>query len=116
MIALARKIGVYVITAWVAITVNFLLPRLMPGNPIQTMIGKLQCGMGLHQGLWSQYWSYWGQLFHGNLGQSITLSAPVSTVLGQTLPWTIGLLGVCTVISFVVGTLLGIALGWRRGS
>src|SRR6201999_1601956 len=130
MIALARKIGVYVITAWVAITVNFLLPRLMPGNPIQTMIGKLQgrgtpqmqkaiqlqFGFGLHQSLWSQYWNYWGQLFHGNLGQSITLSAPVSTVLGQTLPWTIGLLGVSTVISFVVGTLLGIALGWRRGS
>ena len=130
MIPLLRKIAVYIVTAWVAITVNFLLPRLMPGNPIQTMIGKLQgrvtpqmqkaiqlqFGVGLHQGLWSQYGSYWSQLFHGNLGQSITLSAPVSTVLGQTLPWTVGLLGVCTVISFVVGTLLGIALGWRRGS
>ena len=42
MTALARKIAVYVLTAWVAITINFLLPRLMPGNPIQTMIGKLQ--------------------------------------------------------------------------
>src|ERR1700753_3206455 len=102
----------------------------MPGTPIQTMIGKLQgrvtpewqkaiqlqFGFGLHQSLWSQYVSYWSQLFHGNLGQSITLSAPVSSVLGQTLPWTIGLLGVSTVISFVLGTLLGIALGWRRGS
>ena len=130
MTALARKLAVYVITAWVAITVNFLLPRLMPGNPIQTMIGKLQgrvtlqmqqaiqqqFGIGLHQSLWSQYVSYWSQLFHGNLGQSITLSAPVSTVLGQTLPWTVGLLGAATVISFVLGTLAGIALGWRRGS
>src|ERR1700761_3094487 len=116
MIALARKIGVYLIAAWVAITVNFLPPRLMPGNPIQTMIGKLQgrvtpqmqkaiqlqVGVGLHQGLGSQYGRYWSQLFHGNLGQSITLSAPVSPVLGQPLPWTIGLLGVCTVISFVL--------------
>ena len=42
---------------------------------------QLQFGLGLHQGLWSQYVSYWSQLFHGNLGQSITLSAPVSTVL-----------------------------------
>jgi peptide/nickel transport system permease protein len=130
MIALARKLAVYVVTAWVAITVNFLLPRLMPGNPIQTMIGKLQgrvtpqtqqaiqlqFGVGLHQSLWSQYLTYWSQLFHGNLGESITLSAPVSTVLGQTLPWTVGLLGVSTVISFALGTLVGIALGWRRGS
>ena len=130
MIALARKLVVYIITAWVAITINFLLPRLMPGNPIQTMIGKLQgrvtpamqkaiqlqFGVGLHQSLWTQYVNYWDQLFHGNLGQSITLSAPVSTVLGGTLPWTIWLLGVSTVISFVLGTLLGIALGWRRGS
>ena len=102
----------------------------MPGNPIQTMIGKLQgrvtpqtqqaiqlqFGVGLHQSLRSQYLSYWSQLFHGNLGESITLSAPVSTVLGQTLPWTVGLLGVSTVISFALGTLVGIALGWRRGS
>ncbi len=130
MIAISRKLAVYVVTAWVAITVNFLLPHLMPGNPVQTMIGKLQgrvtqqtqkaielqFGIGLHQSLWAQYTSYWSELFHGNLGQSITLSAPVSTVLGQTLPWTVGLLGVATVISFALGTLAGIALGWRRGS
>ena len=66
-----------------------------------------QFGIGLHQSLWSQYVSYWSQLFHGNLGQSITLSAPVSTVLGQTLPWTVGLVGAATVISFVLGTLPG---------
>jgi peptide/nickel transport system permease protein len=130
MRALTRKLAVYVLTAWVAITANFLLPRLMPGNPIQTMVGKLQgrvtpamqqaiqlqFGLGLHESLWSQYTSYWSQLFHGNLGQSITLSAPVSTILGQTLPWTIGLLGASTVISFALGTLAGIGLGWRRGS
>jgi len=130
MTAISRKLAVYIITAWVAITVNFLLPHLMPGNPVQTMIGKLQgwvtpqtqkaielqFGIGLHQCLWSQYTSYWSELFHGNLGQSITLSAPVSTVLGQTLPWTVGLLGAATVISFALGTLAGIALGWRRGS
>jgi peptide/nickel transport system permease protein len=130
MQALLRKLAVYVLTAWVAITANFLLPRMMPGNPVQTMIGKLQgrvtpamqqaiqlqFGIGLHQGLWSQYTSYWSQLFHGNLGQSITLSSPVAAVLGSTLPWTVGLLGASTVISFALGTLAGIALGWRRGS
>src|ERR1700748_3079525 len=99
---LLRKLAVYVVTAWVAITVNFLVPRLMPGNPIQTMIGKLQgrvtpemqkaiqlqFGFGLHQSLWSQYVSYWSQLFHGNLGQAINLSSPVSTVLRCTLSCT----------------------------
>ena len=130
MYTLARRFGVYLVTAWVAITVNFLLPRMMPGNPVQTMIGKiqgrvtpemmraieLQFGVGLKQSLWSQYVHYWSALLHGDLGQSITLSAPVSTVLGATLPWTIGLIGAATVISFVLGTLAGTALGWRRGS
>ena len=130
MYTLTRRIGLYLVTAWVAITINFLLPRMMPGNPIQTMIGKqtgrvtpemlraieLQFGVGLHQSLWAQYVTYWDQLLHGNLGQSITLSAPVSTVLGATLPWTIGLIGAATVISFALGTLVGTLLGWRRGT
>lgn len=130
MRTLIRRFGFYLLTAWVAITVNFLLPRLMPGNPVQTFVGKLtgrvtpqivhaialQFGLGLHQSLWTQYVHYLGQLVHGNLGDSITLSAPVSTVLGATVPWTIGLIGVSTVFSFLLGTLIGTALGWRRGS
>jgi peptide/nickel transport system permease protein len=130
MYALARKLAVYVVTAWVAITVNFLIPHLVPGNPIQTMIGKIQAlvtpaqlhaieqafGGGVNQGLLVQYGHYWGQLLRGNLGVSISLSTPVSTVLGQTLPWTVGLIGAATVISFAVGTLAGVLLGWRRGS
>jgi peptide/nickel transport system permease protein len=130
MYTLIRRMGVYLLTAWVAITINFLLPHLMPGNPVQTMVGKLtgrvtpeivhaielQFGVGLNESLWSQYVHYWSELFHGNLGISITLSAPVSTVLGATLPWTIGLIGASTVISFMLGTLLGVVIGWRRGS
>ncbi len=130
MLAIARRIGLYVLTAWVAITVNFVLPHLMPGNPIDQLVGKLtgrvtpqivhaielQFGVGLHQGLVAQYVRYWEQLFHGNLGTSITLSAPVSTVLGQTVPWTIGLIGISTIVSFVLGTIVGTLLGWRRGT
>jgi peptide/nickel transport system permease protein len=130
MTAVLRRLGVYLLTAWVAITVNFLLPRLMPGNPVQTMIGKLtgrvtpqvvkaielQFGVGLNQSLWVQYVHYWDQLLHGNLGISITLSTPVTTVLRSTVPWTVGLIGISTVVSFVLGTLLGTVLGWRRGS
>jgi peptide/nickel transport system permease protein len=130
VLTLVRRIGLYIFTAWVAITVNFLLPRLMPGNPVEQVIGKLtgrvtpqivraielQFGVGLKQSLWQQYAHYWGQLFHGNLGESITLSAPVSTVLSHTVPWTVGLIGASTVVSFALGTLLGALLGWRRGS
>lgn len=128
MSVLTRKLAVYLVTAWVAITVNFLLPRLMPGNPVQLMIGKiqgrvtpavqhaieLQFGVGLHQSLWAQYGRYWAQLFHGNLGESITLSAPVATVLAAKIPWTLVLFGTSTVISFALGTAAGIVLGWRR--
>ncbi len=127
---LSRRLSLYVVTAWVAITVNFLLPRLMPGNPVQTLIGKitgqvtpqqvhaieLAFGIGLKQGLWQQYVGYWQQLLAGNLGVSITLSTPVSTVLKSAVPWTVGLIGVSTILSFLVGTFSGALLGWFRGS
>lgn len=127
---IARRLGLYAVTAWVAISVNFLLPHLMPGNPIQTLIGKIQgqvtkqeinairlsFGGGLHNSLWSQYTTYLGQLLHGNLGVSITLSAPVTTILKASVPWTIGLIGVSTLLSFLIGTFCGALLGWTRGS
>ncbi len=130
MTTLLRRFGFYVLTAWVAITVNFVLPRLMPGNPVEILVGKihgrvtpaivhaieLQFGLGVHQSMWTQYVHYLDQILHANLGESITLSAPVSSVLAETVPWTVGLIGVSTVISFVLGTAIGTALGWRRGT
>ncbi len=127
---IGRRLLLYVLTAWVAISVNFLLPHLMPGNPIQTLIGKLQgqvtpqeieairlsFGGGIDKGLLSQYFTYIDQLFHGNLGVSITLSSPVSTILKASVPWTIGLIGVSTLLSFLIGTVSGALLGWTRGS
>lgn len=127
---IGRRLALYALTAWVAITVNFLLPHFMPGNPIQTMIGKLQgtvtpqeinairlsFGGGLNQSLLSQYFTYIGQLFHGNLGVSLTLGATVSSILRQSVLWTIGLIGIATVLSFLLGTVAGALLGWRRGS
>ncbi|HTT59951.1 MAG TPA: ABC transporter permease [Acidimicrobiales bacterium] len=125
-----RRVGLYLLTAWVAITVNFALPRAMPGNPIQDLIGKIQTqvtpqeikaielsfGDPFKHGLVVQYWTYLTQLFHGNLGVSITLGEPVRTILDASVPWTVGLIGVATVISFVVGTFAGAMLGWARGS
>ncbi|MBW4077059.1 MAG: ABC transporter permease [Acidobacteria bacterium] len=127
---LLRRLSLYVVTAWVAITANFILPRLMPGNPVETLIGQLQgrvspqqvraiqlaFGMGLKQNIVQQYFGYLGQLMHGHLGVSITLSAPVSSILRSAVPWTVGLIGVSTILSFLVGTIAGTMLGWTRGS
>jgi peptide/nickel transport system permease protein len=113
----------------VAVTVNFVLPRLMPGNPIQNLIGKIQSQVtpaeinairlsfgDTKQGWLGQYFTYITQMFHGNLGISITLGAPVTSILRESVPWTVGLIGLSTIISFVVGTFAGAMLGWTRGS
>jgi peptide/nickel transport system permease protein len=128
---LLRRIGFYLVTLWVAVTINFLIPRLMPGNPVQIVFARIRhqatpatihafsvaFGINSNQGLLSQYASYLTQLARGNLGVSITyFPADVSTVIRQSLPWTLALVGIATVLSFVIGTLLGILSAWRRGS
>jgi peptide/nickel transport system permease protein len=129
VLIIARRLGLYLLTAWVAITVNFALPRLMPGNPIQDLIGKIQSQVtpaeinairlsfgDTNQGWLGQYFTYITQMLHGNLGISITLGAPVTSILRESVPWTVGLIGISTIISFVVGTFAGAMLGWTRGS
>jgi peptide/nickel transport system permease protein len=128
---IARRIGFYAVTAIVAITVNFFIPRLMPGNPALAVIGRIQAseskqaiaaleeqyGVQTRTGLWEQYLQYWGHLLHGNLGTSLNYyPASVGSLVKAALPWTIGLVGTATAISFVLGTLLGVAAAWRRGS
>ena len=128
---IARRVAFYVITAWIAITVNFFIPRLMPGNPVELVFNRVHhsmspsalhsftvaFGIGSNQNLISQYFSYLGQILHGNLGISITFfPATVSSVIRTALPWTLALVGVATVLSFVVGTLLGIVAATRRGT
>jgi peptide/nickel transport system permease protein len=127
---LLRRIGFYLIALWGSITLNFLIPRLVPGNPAQVLIARLQgridpraerameAAFGIsHASMWNQYLEYLGNLLHGNLGISVTyFPTPVATVIGQDLPWTLLLVGTAVVISFVVGTLLGIIVAWRRGS
>lgn len=127
---LIRRGSFYVITAWAAITLNFLIPRLMPGNPAQILMARfhgrlspaalksLTILFGLsHAGVWSQYVTYWRNLASGNLGISFTyFPTSVSSVIGSALPWTAMLIGLSTVISFVLGTLLGIVVAWRRGT
>jgi peptide/nickel transport system permease protein len=128
MRALLRRLWFYLIAAFAAITLNFFIPRMVPGSPLQSILARMNTASltrsqlqaleaqygGGHQGIVAQYLTYLSSLLHGNLGVSTSLSAPVSTVLGNDLPWTIGLVGSATVIAFIVGTLIGVLAGWRR--
>ncbi|MYS21086.1 peptide/nickel transport system permease protein [Streptomyces sp. DvalAA-14] len=130
MRTLLRKVAFYLLTAWAAISLNFLIPRIMPGNPADNLInqfhGKLSPA-AVHalrvlfgqsnQNLWQQYVSYWHSVFTGNFGISYAYyPSKVSTVLGQSMYWTLILVTLCTVLGFVIGTGLGMLAGWKRGS
>jgi peptide/nickel transport system permease protein len=120
----------FVITLWIALTINFFIPRLMPGNPAEAMMARFRgrvnpaalkalesaFGINTQKPLLVQYFDYLGNTLTGNFGSSLTFfPQPVSTVLATALPWTIGLVGVTTIVAFVVGTFIGLVAGWRRG-
>ena len=128
-----RKFGLFLLTLWAAITLNFVLPRLMPGSPLDAALAKLaasgqqvtNAAADRHRGqlgsphgsTLSQYWDYLGNVAHLQFGRSFT--DPTQTVagsIGKALPWTLLLVGVTTIIAFVIGTLLGVYAGWRRGT
>ena len=125
----ARKIGFYVVALWGALTINFFLPRLSPGNPVEILMSRMQQSgspppgeakalaalLGLGSGnIFQQYWQYLDQLGHGNLGLSVTeFPVPVSHVISAAIPWTLVLVGVATVLAFLIGTTLGALAGWR---
>ena len=127
-----RRLGFFVLTLWVALTLNFLLPRLMPGNPALAMLTKFRdvsatpqtlhaleilFGVNSQLGLLSQYGSYLQHILTGNLGISLSeYPIPVTTVIGSAIWWTLGLVGVATILAFILGTGLGIVSAWRRGS
>ncbi len=128
---LLRRLLILLLTGWAALTLNFVLPRLMPGNPIEAMIARyqgklsplathaleLEFGLSTHQSAISQYFTYFGHTLTGNLGTSIVyFPSKVSSIIGSALPWTLGLVGFSIVVAFIIGTTLGAVAGWRRGS
>jgi peptide/nickel transport system permease protein len=128
----AQRFGFFVLTLWAALTLNFFIPRFMPGSPLQSLRDRthnklspaaLQSmltsfGFKPHQNIFQQYLAYLGNMVTGHWGVSIgtALGEPVSTIIGQALPWTLGLVGITTIIAFVLGSMVGIVSGWRRGS
>ncbi|MGH3470472.1 MAG: ABC transporter permease [Nocardioidaceae bacterium] len=128
---LIRRIGFFVLTLWAALTINFILPRLMPGDPLSALkarthnrlspaaLEQLLTSFGFkpHQSLMGQYVSYLKNMVTGQWGISIgaTLGEPVRTIVMGALPWTLGMVGVATILAFALGSLVGTVAAWRRG-
>ncbi len=124
-----RRLGFYLIAAWVSLTLNFFIPRLMPGDPATALMGRfkgrlqpqaldaLREAFGFTDApLYIQYFTYVKHLFQGQLGISVVyFPSPVTDVIGTGLMWTLVLAGVAVVISFALGTVLGVLAAWRRG-
>ncbi|MGI8767606.1 MAG: ABC transporter permease [Propionibacteriaceae bacterium] len=126
-----RKVGFFLLTLWAVVTLNFLIPRLQPGDPaeimVQSLAGKnavlspaqveaMRILLGTPTGsLWSQYWAYLGQLLHGNFGLSYNyFPYKVTQVIGNAFWWTVILVTIVQVLSFLLGILLGAFAAWRR--
>ena len=122
-----KRLGLFLVTLWAAMTINFLIPRLMPGNEATAVLAQfkgvnpaalhalqVEFGVGLDQNPILTYIQYLGNCLTGQFGLTAA-RVPVMTVIMQGLPWTLGLVGVTTVIAFVAGTVLGMLSAWRRG-
>jgi len=118
---------------WTAVTLNFIIPRLMPGNPAEVILAKFRSqgqvsasqihaievmlGLNTHQSLFQQYILYWKKVFTFDFGLSYTFYPEhVSTLIGQALPWTLVLLGFTGILGFIIGSGLGVFTAWKNGS
>lgn len=124
-----QRLAFYLVAFWASVTLNFFLPRLMPGDPISRMmsqsqgrmspeqVAQLQSLFGLdNRPLWQQYLSYWHSVLTGDLGVSISrFPTPVSDVIASQIGWTLLLGGTSLIIAVVIGNTLGILAAWRRG-
>lgn len=124
-----RRLGFYLLAAWASLTMNFVIPRLAPGDPASAMFARfegrispealvaLKTAFGFTDAPWHvQYFTYLKHLLTGDLGLSYAYyPSPVSEVIGTGLLWTLGLAGCAVIISFAVGTMLGVLAAWNRG-
>ncbi|WP_436609271.1 ABC transporter permease [Sorangium sp. So ce1024] len=126
---LLRQLGLYFIAAWASLTLNFVIPRLMPGDPATAMFARfrgqlqpeaieaLRKAFGFTgEPLPKQYVTYLTHTLQGDLGTSVAhFPAKVTEVIATGLGWTLLLSGGAVIVSFGMGTLLGIIATWKRG-
>ena len=130
---IARRFGVFLLILWLAATLNFFLPRLSGQDPVHAKLlqqaalgGYVQAGIdemtreyerrfGLDRPLWRQYLTYLGDTARLDFNYSIAnYPKTVRELVADAVPWTLGLLGTTTLLSFVIGSLLGALLVWPR--
>lgn len=121
-----RKLGQTFLTTFVVLILNFFLFRIMPGDPVRILIRnprisaaalqRISEQFGLHQPKIIQFGYYLRDLCMGNLGHSFVYRKPVLDVIMEKLPPTLLLTGTATLISIVIGVVLGVVFAWKRGS
>ena len=116
------------LTLWIALTINFLLPRMMGGDPAEFMASQVAMGsleyaqllreqFGLDKSLPEQYFIYLSQLVQGNMGISFSMfPVPVTTIVARALPWTLLIVLSATFISFAIAWVLGVLAAMKKGS
>src|SRR5690242_20720423 len=127
-----RRLLFYAFATWLALTITFLLPRLMPGDPIGGILQHLSPSQisanpgiiqtyqallgGGHQSIFEAYWQYLHRVATLNFGISTSnYPTKVSEVVGRTLPYSMVLVGVAFVMAFILGTTIGMFAAWKRG-
>jgi peptide/nickel transport system permease protein len=126
-----RKIMFFLLTLWAAATLNFIIPRIQGGDPAEAIVQRItgsnqavdprqveaiRLMLGVPDDpLLVQYWNYLGSLLRGEFGISYSyMPYTVTHMIGEALPWTLLLVGVTQILSFIIGTLLGTWAAWRR--
>ncbi len=127
-----KRIGMFFLTVWFGTTVIFIVPRLAPGDPVQAMIGRMinegatiensdllvaawRQRFGLDQPLYVQYFRYMYNAATFNTGYSLAFfPSRVDNLVARSIPWTLGLLFIATMIAFIFGNIIGALLAWRR--
>jgi peptide/nickel transport system permease protein len=128
---LLKRFGQLLLIVFIAVSVNFIIPRLLPGDPVQTALARLQASggaqnvdiqavaeayrakYGLDKDWITQYFNYWRDLLRLDLGVSFAnFPETVLTKISNALPWSVSLLTVATLISFFAGSILGARLAW----
>lgn len=126
---LARKLTIYFLTFFLAVTIDWIIPRFMPGNPVQTMLSRAALraeavevmrgyylkAFGLDVPVWQQYLNFWKAVFHGDLGVSVYLfPKPVIKVIAEAIPYTLALLVPAIILSWIAGNKFGAFAARRR--
>ena len=130
---IAKRLAFLLLVIWAASTIVFFVPRLSPRNAIrerfaelarsggfspadiETLVANMNTQFGLDKPLLEQYWTYLGNIIRMDFGYSLNrYPSTVTDIISQALPWTFFLLLVTTVLSFVIGNLLGAVSAWPK--